>query len=229
MTTLLVAHGTRNPQGVQMIGVLAELMAQRLDERVHTAFVDVLGPGPAEVLGRLRDHRRVSVVPAFLSRGYHVHADLPDQLRAAGHPGAWVAEALGPSTELAEVQLDRLAEAGWRPGDEVVLAAAGSSDARACDDIRSAASRLSGLLGCPVHIAFAAAAPGAAYPAVAEKVAELRESSSRRVAVASYLLADGLFQQRLYASGADVVSAPLGLHPKVVDLACARASAAVAV
>ncbi|MGA8547975.1 MAG: sirohydrochlorin chelatase, partial [Mycobacterium sp.] len=43
-----------------------------------------------------------------------------------------------------------------------------------------------------------------------------------RVAVASYLLADGLFQGRLHESGADVVAAPLGSHPAVIRLACLR-------
>jgi hypothetical protein len=42
------------------------------------------------------------------------------------------------------------------------------------------------------------------------------------VAVASYLLADGLFQRRLHEAGADVVGAPLGPHPGVIRLACRR-------
>jgi sirohydrochlorin ferrochelatase len=40
--------------------------------------------------------------------------------------------------------------------------------------------------------------------------------------VASYLLADGLFQDRLRASGADVVSEPLGTHPGVARLVTSR-------
>jgi sirohydrochlorin ferrochelatase len=39
-----------------------------------------------------------------------------------------------------------------------------------------------------------------------------------RVVVASYLLSDGLFQDRLRASGADVVTEPLGTHPGLVCL-----------
>ena len=50
----------------------------------------------------------------------------------------------------------------------------------------------------------------------------LRARGARRVAVASYLLADGLFQDRLRASGADVVSAPLGTHPGVARLVASR-------
>ena len=50
MTTLLVAHGTRNPLGIKMIGDLAAAMSSALDEPVRVGFVDVLGPTPAEVL-----------------------------------------------------------------------------------------------------------------------------------------------------------------------------------
>jgi sirohydrochlorin ferrochelatase len=44
----------------------------------------------------------------------------------------------------------------------------------------------------------------------------------RRVAVASYLLADGLFQERLRASRADIVSQPLGTHPGLARLIADR-------
>jgi sirohydrochlorin ferrochelatase len=57
---------------------------------------------------------------------------------------------------------------------------------------------------------------------VAHVVAGLHARGARRVAVASYLLADGLFQDRLRTSGADVVSEPLGTHPGVVRLVASR-------
>jgi sirohydrochlorin ferrochelatase len=40
--------------------------------------------------------------------------------------------------------------------------------------------------------------------------------------VASYLLSEGLFQDRLRASGADVVTQPLGTHPGLVRLIASR-------
>jgi sirohydrochlorin ferrochelatase len=46
------------------------------------------------------------------------------------------------------------------------------------------------------------------------------------VVVASYLLSDGLFQDRLQASGADVVTEPLGTHPRLVRLIANRFSRA---
>jgi sirohydrochlorin ferrochelatase len=57
---------------------------------------------------------------------------------------------------------------------------------------------------------------------VPKAVARARRAGARRVAVASYLLADGLFQGRLAEAGADVVGAPLGAHPAVIRLACRR-------
>lgn len=221
MPTLLVAHGTRNPHGVRMIGDLAAAMAGVLDETVRVAFVDVLGPAPDEVLQTLRDEPTV-LVPALLSSGYHVRADVPRHVAASGHRAVTVTPALGPSSELTRAMLDRLVEAGWRAGDHVVLAAAGTSDPHAQRDVAITAAMLSALLGSRVSIAFASPRRGSGYPSVPEAVARARRAGASRVAVASYLLADGLFQGRLHEAGADVVGAPLGSHPAVVRLACLR-------
>jgi sirohydrochlorin ferrochelatase len=222
MTTLLVAHGTRNPNGVKMISNLATAMAGALDEQVRVAFVDVLGPAPDQVLTTLHDEPIV-VVPALLSSGYHVRRDLPRYVAESGHPAVTVTRAMGPAPELARAMLDRLLEAGWRPGDHVVLAAAGTRDPRARRDIETTAATLSALVGSRVSIAFAAPSrDGSGYPPVRDAVNKARRAGASRVAVASYLLADGLFQGRLRESGADLVSEPLGLHPAVIRLACSR-------
>jgi sirohydrochlorin ferrochelatase len=111
-----------------------------------------------------------------------------------------------------------LLESGWQPLDSVVLAAAGSSDPGAQRDLRVTAALLSAAVGQRVELAYAATGE----PSVASAVAGLRNRGARRVAVASYLLADGLFQDRLRASGADVVAEPLGTHPGVVRLVASR-------
>lgn len=204
---VLVAHGTRNPHGVEMIAALAEAVSSKVDV-VRTAFVDVLGPSPSEVLRDL-DGQPAVVVPAFLASGYHVHVDVPREV--AGF-NTVVTPALGPHPELARIMEIRLRAAGWRPGDAVVFAAAGSSDRRALSDVRRKANMLSERLGQPVHEAYVATGT----PRVAEVVAEL--GRGRRVFIASYLLADGHFQQRLYQAGADGVADPIGVHPGVVRL-----------
>jgi sirohydrochlorin ferrochelatase len=58
---------------------------------------------------------------------------------------------------------------------------------------------------------------------VPDAVAALRRRRGR-VVVASYLLSEGLFQDRLRDSGADVVTEPLGTHPGLVRLIANRFS-----
>lgn len=213
---VLVAHGTRKPSGVALIGELAQGVSVALDSDVHVAFVDVLGPTPSEVLRGLG--APAVVVPAFLSRGYHVNTDIPAHVAASQHPDVLVSDALGPSPQLARILADRLVECGWRPGDSVVLGAAGTSNPQAQSDLKRISALLSAVLGDRVELAFAATGE----PTIADAVAQLRRKGARRVVVASYLLSDGLFQDRLRRSGADAAAEPLGSHPAMVRLIVSR-------
>ncbi|MFB7875813.1 sirohydrochlorin chelatase [Nocardia sp. NPDC056064] len=222
---VLVAHGTRSTRGVEMIAALAEAVAVELGAQaegaapnaaLRTAFVDVLGPSPSEVLRDL-DGPAV-VVPAFLASGYHVYQDVPREVAESGHSSVAVTAAMGPDPALAAIMGVRLRAAGWRPGDAVVFAAAGSSDSRARQDVRRAAGMLAEQLGAPVRIAYVATGS----PRVPEVVASLRETGARKVFIASYLLAHGLFHQRLHDAGADGVAEPIGVHPEVVRLIADR-------
>jgi len=157
-------------------------------------------------------------VPAFLASGYHVRVDVPAFVTASGHPDVTVTDALGPSADIVRVVVDRLVESGWQTTDSVILAAAGTSDDRAKRDLRVTATLLSAAIGARVELAYAATGE----PRVADAVATMRSKGARRVVVASYLLADGLFQDRLHQSGADVVTAPLVTHPGVARLIARR-------
>jgi sirohydrochlorin ferrochelatase len=219
MDLILAAHGTRRPGGVAMIGDLAAQVSALLDRRVQVAFVDVLGPTPSEALSRAAANGRPAiVVPAFLSRGYHVRSDLPAHVTASGHPNVIVTPALGPSGEIARIVAQQLAESGWRPGDSVILGAAGTTDFQARADLHITATTLSALVGSRARLGFAATGD----PYVDDAVAGARHDGARRVVVASYLLADGLFQERLRRSGADLVSQPLGTHPRLARLIANR-------
>lgn len=212
MTVVVIAHGTRDRAGVAVARQLVGALRGRLPARpVLLAFVDVLGPGVREVVSGACGP--VTVVPAFLSSGYHVRTDVPSQVAATGRRDVTVSAALGPHPLLMNAMADRLRAAGWRRGDAVVLAAAGSSALTAVADVRTAAAQLSGKLGVRVRVGFLAT--GA--PRVAPLIAGLRAAGKPRVAVASWLLAPGLFHSRLLSAGADVVAAPLGAHPDVVD------------
>jgi sirohydrochlorin ferrochelatase len=218
MNRILVAHGTRKPSGVALIGDIADRVAATLGERIDVAFVDVVGPTPTDVLGSAPDRPAV-LVPAFLSRGYHVRSDIPDHVRASGHPGVTVAAALGPDPQLVRVVADRMAESGWTPGDAVILAAAGTSDRGALRDLHLTATWLSALTGHRVELAFAATGE----PRIGDAVTAVRRRHPhRRVVVASYLLSEGLFQDRLRNSGADIVTDPLGTHPGLIRLIANR-------
>jgi sirohydrochlorin ferrochelatase len=142
---------------------------------------------------------------------------------ASGHSNVIVTPALGPSGEIARIAFYQLMKSGWRPGDSVILGAAGTSDHRARADLHTTATLLSALTGSRVRLGFAATGG----PHVHEAVEHARRDGARRVAVASYLLADGLFQQRLRDCGADVVSQPLGPHPGLARLIANRFRRAV--
>ena len=217
MSLILAAHGTRRPGGVAMIGDLAAQVSGLLGRTVRVAFVDVLGPTPSEVLSAVGGHRAV-MVPAFLSRGYHVRTDVPAHVAVSGHPNVIVTPALGPGGEIARIVADQLMKSGWRPGDSVILGAAGTSDPIARADLHTTATLLSALTGSRVSLGFAAIGD----PHITEAVEMARADGARRVAVASYLLADGLFQERLRDCGADLVSRPLGTHPRLARLIANR-------
>ena len=138
-----------------MIGDLAARVGALLGQPVQVSFVDVSGPTPSEVLAASTDPRAI-VVPAFLSRGYHVRADLPAHVAASGHRNVVLTPALGPGGQVVRIVADQLTQIGWRPGDSVILGAAGTSDAHAREDLHTTATLLSALTGSPVSLAFAA-------------------------------------------------------------------------
>ena len=104
------------------------------------------------------------VVPAFLSRGYHVNTDIPDHVAASGHTESGH-RALGPARRWCAcwpiARPIRLAS--WR---SVVLAAAGTSDPAAQRDLHTVAAWFSAITGSRVELAFAATGE----PRVAEAV-----------------------------------------------------------
>ena len=206
MSLVLVAHGTRDPAGVRV----ACCLAAALPVPAELAFVDVLDPPLRQVLARVPGP--VTVVPAFLASGYHVRVDVPGEVTASRRRDVTVTDALGPHPAVVRAAVTRLREAGWRRGDAVVLAAAGSSDPRAVADVDQAARRLSALVGRRVRVGFLAAGT----PRLADLVGGLRAVGERRVAVASWLLAPGVFHRAALACGADVVADPLKSHPAVV-------------
>jgi len=211
---LAVAHGSRNQAAADVVNTLARQvrrLAPFID--VHVAFIGHAEPSLSAGLGGAGSNP--VIVPLLLSAGYHLSADIAGAATAAG---ARVADPLGPDELLLTALTARLTEADVPARTPVVLAAAGSSDPAGAADVRKQADLLAERLGAPVVGAFAAAVP----PSVPEAVAELRDRTGQPVAVASYLLAPGHFQDLLQESGADWVTEPLGGHPALAGLVIDR-------
>lgn len=224
---VLVAHGSRDEAAHTCVGEIADAVRAALSGvPVRIGYVDVRAPTVADAVADLKAAGLAGavVVPAFLASGYHVRVDLPEQLHDcdAADGRFVVTPAVGPDPLLARATVGRLAEAGWRLGDAVVLAAAGSSDQAALAEVRTAGRMLAAQVGRKVRVGFVATA----VPPVDALVRELRAAGERRIAVASWLLAPGIFHTRLESAGADVVAAPLGAHPDVVATIVARYTSA---
>ncbi|MGP9487538.1 sirohydrochlorin chelatase [Glutamicibacter sp. 287] len=200
-----VSHGTSDPAGQRAINSLVEEIRRAAAVAVHQSFVDVQEPRASTLLLGLPDEEQHAVlVPLLLSRGVHVDQDLTEA--AALRPNTRIAPALGPHPSLALVIEHRLVQAGWRRGEPVILAGAGTRLAQGVHDCQQVANLLAGLLGVQVTAAFVAAAT----PSLGEAVAAARAASPQhRVVVASYLLAPGYFQSLIERCGADLVSDPL--------------------
>jgi len=212
---LAVAHGSRDPAAQQCVASLTRRVARLADgARVRAAFVQHAKPSLAAGLDNAVTEAGadgVAVVPLLLSSGYHLSSDIAAAARAAGVP---VARPLGPDPALAGALAGRLREAGVPGQVPVVLAAAGSRDPRALADARAQAAMLAAHRRFPVVAAFVSAA----RPTVDEAVSFLAGLTGRPVAVAAYLLAPGLFHDRLFRSAGTWVSRPLGDHPAMASL-----------
>ena len=184
---------------------------------------------------------RVTVLPLLLTAAYHSKTDIPRVLARTGVRVRY-GKPLGPHPLLLRALERRLPGTAFEIPAEtgVVLAAAGSSDPEANATIARLAARWQVRTGWfAVRPAYASAATGGqggtAGPDPATAVTRLREAGARRVVVASYLLAPGLFADRIrdgsLAAGAAAVSPALlpwphaaggGAAPEVADVVLDR-------
>jgi sirohydrochlorin ferrochelatase len=213
-TLLAVAHGSKDPAARATITALARQVNRFAPVlTVRVAFLQHAEPSLDDELSAAGEN--AVIVPLLLSTGYHLATDIAG---AASAVGARVAGPLGPDTLLVTALAGRLAEAGVPDGTPVVLAAAGSTDPAAQRDAERQAELLAERLEVPVTTAFLSTA----RPRVDEAVAELAARENREVAIASYLLAPGHFQDQLQGAGARWVTAPLGGHPAMAGLVIDR-------
>jgi len=107
---LIVGHGSRRPQAVDVLRGAALRMRQRLvNARVDVAFLEHGDPNFAAALASCyaAGVRRLVVIPFFLLPGVHVTADLPAEIASARRrfPGLQIVQAdfLGGHPALGEV------------------------------------------------------------------------------------------------------------------------------
>jgi sirohydrochlorin ferrochelatase len=250
---VVVAHGSVDPRAAAAIDELMPVVARRASERglsvpdLRVAYLGHAAPSVPQVMRTFGPDARVTVLPLLLTAAYHSKTDLPRVLARVG-TGARVTygEPLGPHPLLLRALERRLAEADpvaleARGHTGVVLAAAGSSDPEANATIARLAAQWQAQAGWfAVRPAYAsptaaggqgspAAAGGQGSPAApgpAQAVTELRRAGARRVLVASYLLAPGVFADRIrdasLAAGAAATSAALGASPELADVVVDR-------
>ena len=233
---IAVAHGSTDPRAAATIGDLMAVAAERAAKRareqglippgLRAAYLSHAAPSLPQVLGSIEPGTEVTVLPLLLTAAYHSKTEIPRVLASSqvrllrvscGAP-------LGPHPLLLRALERRLAEADpaaleapERTG--VVLAAAGSSDPEANGTITRLAARWQARTGWfAVRPAYASAGD----PTPAAAVAGLLRAGASRVVVASYLLAPGLFADRIAQAGlaasAAAVSPVLGASAEVADV-----------
>jgi sirohydrochlorin ferrochelatase len=188
---------------------------------VRVGFVELAEPSLDHVLASLGGRPAV-VVPLLLGAGYHTRVDIAGRVP----PGTPVAVALGPHPLLAHALLDRIREAGWRPGEPVILAGAGSTEPQSVEAARGTARLLAAATGSPVRTAFVATS----NPRLSEALAHLRAAGTARpLTIAPYLLAPGRFATAVTrtavtrtAGNRARVAAPLGAHDAIARLILRR-------
>lgn len=197
---VIAAHGSADPRFDEVVQSIADqVRAAREALDVRVGYLD---HGPPSIDDVADDD--CVVVPLLLTSGFHVRVDIP------GRSGnAAIAAAVGPDPVLGAALADRLAEAGYDGSSPVVLAAAGSSDESARDEARAMAAHLAAHLAADVSVAFISGG-------------EPRLADVPAAVVASYLLAPGAFHDLAVATGARVVSRPIGDHPVVARVVLTR-------
>lgn len=212
-----VAHGTRLAVGNQVAVAITAQARRRLAVSGTTTYVELCRPS-------FRDTMRSSeapavVVPLLLSKGFHTRVDLPAAVSRSPHR-VRLTGTLGPHPLLAEVMVRRLLGAGARPGDPVVMAAAGSNDKAAMADLTEMTRLLRRRWDGSVRLATVTGRGTRVHDTVVEARAE------GRVAVVPYLLAPGHFSRQVHrfaqSAGVGVVTDVIGADPLVAELVVRR-------
>lgn len=221
-----LAHGSRDRRSARTVrDIVAATRKVRPDLCIEVAFLDHSAPDLPSVVTELSEagHPEIVVVPLFLTSAYHSRVDAPAAVaEAAGrlpHVRVLLADPIGTEPSLLTAIDDRLSSAlrftRTRQPDALVLASAGSSDARANLAISTLAQQWGERHRLPASVAFASTTA----PSAAEAVDRWFRLGCRRVAVGSLFIAPGTLldrvQHQAVQAGAVAVSQPLGAHAEL--------------
>ncbi len=233
MTVLLgVAHGSKDPASQEVVeALLARAADLRPGLQVQAAYVDNASPSIRSALAELVSGGATDVVvlPLLLTPASHSKTDVAASVQAGrlAHLGVRLryGRPLGPHPALVALLAQRLAEAGAREDDPVVLVAGGALDPDANAQVAATARLLfEGRTWPLVDVAFASTA----RPTVPEALERLRAQGFRRAAVARYFLGPGYLPRRVERQAAAVegldvvVSDPLGVADALAELVLLR-------
>lgn len=236
---IAVAHGSRDPRSARVVtAAVAAIRAHRPDLDVRLCFLDLTAPSVEQVVDAVaaEGHSTAVVVPLLLGSAFHARVDLPGILAAARarHPQLTLVQSdvLGHDHRLVDAVRDRIVATGVGIDDSatgVVLAAVGSSDARANERTRRLAPVLTaGTRWADATVCFATSAE----PTVAQAVSQLRSRGVERIVIAPWFLAPGRLTDRLGAAALDaapdvVFAETIGAHRNVAEVALDRYRAAL--
>ncbi|HMS76998.1 sirohydrochlorin chelatase [Gordonia sp. (in: high G+C Gram-positive bacteria)] len=217
---VLVAHGSRDPRFAATARRVRSAVAAAMPGiDVELSYLDLNDPAIGTVIARSGD---CVVVPLLFAEGFHSKIDLPAIVVDNARPGQRVVQTpvIG-SHSLTGALADRLAEAGLREDDGVLLCAVGSSDASADRHARRRSIELSTLLHRPVDVVFATKL-GSRDNALRSSVRRLKAAGAERIVLSPYFLSAGLLTERVETAldrlcPDALVAGPLGAHPDVVD------------
>lgn len=222
-TLVLAAHGSRDPRFDATARRVADAVRVALPGvRVELAYLDLNTPLIGDVLAGLSGE--VVVVPLLFGNGFHGKVDLPALLAEASTTNRSLSVSqtriVGVCSPVPAL-VDRLADAGLRDDDGVLMIAVGSSDPTSDASIEARADELGVALGQPVELVFATriGPDGAAIRAAVDR---LIARGCDRIALSPLFLSAGLLTERVESvlDTLDVpalVAGPVGAHPVLVD------------
>ena len=196
---VLLAHGSADPRSPAAVQILAERLSTRTGFLVIPAFLDHVSPRLRDAVERLAEQgvADIAVLPLLLASAFHVTVDVPEaianaeqsnyrilQLAAIGHPAAVLTALLPPG-----------------PAPTVVVSA-GTSVKVEREAFLNAVRDAAAATGRTAVGAFASGAG----PTVADTVSALRQQSNEPINVLPWLVAPGVFSDRVAEQAAAVAA-----------------------